>query len=57
MIKHISKRKRYTTVCCSWCGDKTTNNATYECDRCWELRNRIESNVELTKRMLQQLEK
>ena len=40
---------------CKWCGGKTVNTGTKECDRCWELRHRIENNMELAKMMMAQL--
>ncbi len=41
---------------CKWCGGKTVNIGTKECDRCWELRHRIEYDMELAKRMMAHLD-
>jgi len=30
---------------CKWCGNETTMEGTQECDRCWELRHRIEDDL------------
>ena len=40
---------------CKWCGTETENTGTKECDRCWELRHRIEYDFELAKKMMVQL--
>ena len=32
---------------CNWCGQKTDFPGTKECNRCWELRHRIETEIEL----------
>jgi hypothetical protein len=40
---------------CKWCGTKTHNTGTKECDRCWELRKRIEQNPDLSERILNDL--
>ena len=36
---------------CRWCGKDTKSLGTGECDSCWELRTRIEGNLELALRM------
>ena len=41
---------------CKWCGGKTVNTGTKECDRCWELRHRIEYDMELAKKMMVHLD-
>jgi len=38
---------------CKWCGAETVNTGTKECDRCWELRHRIENDLELAKKMIE----
>lgn len=40
---------------CKWCGEDTPMLGTKECDRCWELRHRIENDMELAKKMMAQL--
>ena len=42
---------------CKWCGTETINTGTKECDRCWELRHRIEYDLELAKKMIAQFSK
>jgi len=42
---------------CKWCGVETTCTGTKECNRCWELRHRIEFDMELAKMMMAHLEK
>jgi len=42
---------------CKWCGGKTVNIGAKECDRCWELRHRIEGNMELAKKMIKHFDK
>lgn len=44
--------KPLPTVACKWCGESTVMTGTRQCDRCWELSNRIEANPELAQRML-----
>ena len=45
--------KTETEVCnCKWCGQKTNFTGTKECNRCWELRHRIETDVELAEKIL-----
>jgi len=36
----------------SRCGQKTNFTGTKECNRCWELRHRIETDVELAEKIL-----
>lgn len=43
------------TVDCKWCGTPTLMLGTKMCDRCWELQTRIESNLDLAKRMIEEL--
>ena len=46
-------RKEETEICnCKWCGQETDFTGTEECNRCWELRHRIESNMDLAETML-----
>jgi len=45
------------TVSCKWCGIDTTMLGTEECNGCWELRHRIESNTPLAKKMIEELQK
>lgn len=40
------------TVACKWCEEETFSIGTRECDRCWELRHRIERDPTLAKRIL-----
>ncbi len=42
-------------VNCKWCGTPTSAEFTQECDRCWELRWRIEDNQKVALQMLAQL--
>ena len=41
---------------CKWCSMLTTNKGTEECDSCWELRYRIESDLSLAKKIIKNLE-
>lgn len=43
------------TVKCKWCGKETFNLGTKECNGCWELRSRIEADMELASRILETL--
>ena len=48
-----SNNKNETEICnCKWCGQKTDFTGTKECNRCWELRHRIESDMDLAETML-----
>jgi len=48
-----SNNKNETEVCnCKWCGQKTDFTWAKECGRCWELRQRIETDIELAETML-----
>lgn len=42
-------------VRCRWCETPTASLGTRECDRCWELRHRIEQDPALAERMLHEL--
>jgi len=45
-----------TEICnCKWCGQKTAFTGTKECNRCWELRHRIESDMDLAETILNHL--
>jgi len=35
-------------VSCKWCFQSTTNDGTCECDRCWEIRHRIENDLDIS---------
>ncbi len=37
---------------CKWCGQKTDFTGTKECNRCWELRHRIETDMKLAEEIL-----
>ena len=39
-------------VRCKWCSEETDMTGTGECNRCWELRYRIEGNLRLAKLMI-----
>ena len=41
-------------IYCKWCGVETYT-LNEECDGCWELRHRIEHNMELAKKMMAHL--
>jgi len=41
-----------TRVKCKWCGEDTFSTGTRECNRCWELRTKIEPNIRLAQKML-----
>lgn len=43
------------SIPCKWCGDQTTSLGTGECDRCWELRHRIEKDKELAEKMINKI--
>ena len=45
------------TAKCMWCNAKTSMSGADECDGCWELRHRIEMDIELAKRMIAELQK
>lgn len=46
------RMKKYgKLVDCKWCGNLTVNKGTKECDRCWELRHRIEMDPELANKI------
>ena len=49
------KKKERDQTTCKWCNKKTYMTYTKECDSCWELRHRIESNYSLAKKMIKQL--
>jgi len=40
---------------CKWCGTKTSMLGTKECDGCWELRHRIENDIDMAKKMIKAL--
>lgn len=42
---------------CKWCGEETICTFTKECDRCWELRHRLEYDPALAFRMLDEIRK
>ena len=44
-------------VKCAVCGTKTNNDGTKLCDRCWEVKSKIENNFELATKIMDQLEK
>jgi hypothetical protein len=45
--------KNEIKVCnCKWCGQKTDFTWAKECGRCWELRHRIETDMELAEMIL-----
>jgi hypothetical protein len=47
------QNKNETNVCnCKWCGQKTDFTGTKECGRCWELRHRIETDIDLAEVIL-----
>ncbi len=37
---------------CRWCSQKTEFTGTKQCNRCWELSHRIETNIALAETML-----
>jgi len=43
------------TTACELCGAQTRSLATKLCDPCWELKNRIEADPELTLKILLRL--
>ena len=48
-----SHNKNEIEVCnCDWCGQKADFPGTKECNRCWELRHRIETDMKLAVIML-----
>ena len=48
-----SNNRNEIQVCnCKWCGQKTDFTGTKECGRCWELRHRIETDMELAEAIL-----
>lgn len=42
---------------CKWCGKPTVMHGTKMCDSCWELHHRITADPQLTKRMLEEVQK
>ena len=49
----MNSNAKETEICnCKWCGQKTDFTGTKECGRCWELRHRIETDLELSGTML-----
>ena len=55
--KEIAKlRDAEKTVDCTICGNKTTMTGTKLCDRCWELKSRIEMDLDLAKKIIANLE-
>lgn len=50
--KDWARLKEMKTVKCKWCGTDTTMLGTRECDRCWELRSRIEADMVLAEKMM-----
>jgi len=45
------------TIKCKWCGKETLMLNTKECDHCWELRQGIEYDIDLARKILASLEK
>jgi hypothetical protein len=45
------------TVPCKICGASTTFTGTELCNRCWELKSRIEMNPKLARKILEDFEK
>ncbi len=43
-------------IWCKWCGEPTVKKGARECDRCWELRWRIEDDTVLARDILNRLE-
>ncbi len=43
------------TVLCKWCKCKTSFTDTKECDRCWDLRRKIEMNLKLAQTMIEKI--
>ena len=41
---------------CKWCYEDTYMIFTRECDRCWELRRRIEAAPKLAEKMMKMIE-
>lgn len=44
------------SIPCKWCGEQTTSLGTKECDRCWELRTRIEKNKVIAAKIFVELQ-
>ena len=42
-----------TSKVCKWCGQKTNQQDSVECDSCWELRSRIERQPDIASRILE----
>ena len=57
MLGGTMEKSQIEEISCKWCGEKTINAGTVECDRCWELRHRIESNLTLAQMMISHFEK
>jgi hypothetical protein len=57
-IKNAEIKNLYAedTVDCTICGDKTTMTGTKLCDRCWELKTRIEMDSDLAKKIIKNFE-
>lgn len=49
------KNTGYATVACKWCNTPTKMLGTRECDRCHDLRVRIDMDLVLAEEMLRQL--
>ena len=50
---YLHGKDNETEVCnCKWCGQETDFTGTKECNRCWELSHRIETDIELADTML-----
>lgn len=46
----------YESVPCKWCQTPTPMTGTKECNRCWELRTRIEWDPQLANKIMKSLE-
>jgi len=42
---------------CKWCGNETQMTISKECNKCWELRHRIQIDVKLSERILKAIKK
>jgi len=51
-VYQLDKRDRAK---CKWCGSPDGRRGSRECDRCWELRHRIEDDMGLAQEMLEVL--
>lgn len=50
------KNEKEQFFICKWCGKQTTSAGTRECDKCWELRHRIQMNLGLVRKIINTLE-